>query len=104
MIRSYLESSWPDRRAASIGVNRVAVELAALVEPYEKPLGVQTEQRIAFRAGGVNQIPLRAAEVAGIERRPQQLFDVRAASAGQHGLDDVCEHLLSWRDVPLHGL
>jgi len=78
--------------------------VTGIIEPNEKPFGVDSEERISLRAKDVYQIPPGAREVRCLNGRAKECLESGTVLCLAKALDETTEHLLSWSDVTLDKL
>ena len=87
-----------------VRVDFISREVTGIIEPNEKPFGVDSEERISFRAKDVYQIPPCAGEVRSFERRAEECLKSGTVLCLAKALDETTEHLLAWSGVTLDKL
>ena len=90
--------------ASLVRMDLISGEVTGIIEPNEKPFGVDCEERISLRAKEVYQIPPCAREVRGVEGRAEECLKFGTVLCLAKALNEATEHLLSWRDITLDKL
>src|SRR6185369_6000412 len=87
-----------------VRIDSISREVTGIIEPNEKPFGVDSEERISLRAKDVYQIPPGAREVRCLNGRAKECLESGTVLCLAKALDETTEHLLSWSDVTLDKL
>src|SRR5438552_11737553 len=88
--------------AQSVIRDFISAETAVLVEPDEKPLGIDRKVGVPLRSKCVDKIAVAALKVGRVARRPEDVLQFGTRATWEDVLDDVREHFLAGRDVTLY--